>query len=90
MQNRVNEAIQTHYTRAELGEVILAALEKAGKDVNRLTPEDLAPIDAIGYPVFPGLTNRLGQAIHAAQPRWQPSRPPRYAACSGFPRSLRP
>jgi len=28
-----------------LGEVILAALEKAGKDVNRLTPEDLAPID---------------------------------------------
>jgi SAM-dependent methyltransferase len=45
MQTRVNEAIQTHYTRANLGEVILAALEKAGKDVNRLTPEDLAPID---------------------------------------------
>jgi len=45
MPNRVNEAIQTHYTRADLGAVILAALEKAGKDVNRLTPEDLAPID---------------------------------------------
>jgi ubiquinone/menaquinone biosynthesis C-methylase UbiE len=45
MQTRVNEAIQTHYTRANLGEVILAALEKAGKDLNRLTPEDLAPID---------------------------------------------
>jgi MPBQ/MSBQ methyltransferase len=45
MQIHVNEAIQTHYTRADLGEVILAALEKAGKDVNRLTPEDLAPID---------------------------------------------
>ncbi len=44
-QTRVNEAIQTHYTRADLGEVILAVLEKAGKDVNRLTPEDLAPID---------------------------------------------
>jgi len=28
-----------------LGEVILAALEKAGKNVNRLMPEDLAPID---------------------------------------------
>ncbi|HXG24091.1 MAG TPA: methyltransferase domain-containing protein [Chthonomonadales bacterium] len=42
---RVNEAIQTHYTRLDLGKVILAALEKAGKDVNRLTPEDLAPID---------------------------------------------
>ncbi|KPU60764.1 adoMet dependent proline di-methyltransferase family protein [Pseudomonas fluorescens] len=45
MQTRINEAIQTHYTRADLGDVILAALEKAGKDVNRLTPEDLAPID---------------------------------------------
>jgi len=45
MQTGVNEAIQTHYARADLGDVILAALEKAGKDVNRLTPEDLAPID---------------------------------------------
>jgi len=44
-QTGVNEAIQTHYTRADLGDVILAALEKAGKDVGRLTPEDLAPID---------------------------------------------
>jgi ubiquinone/menaquinone biosynthesis C-methylase UbiE len=42
---RVNEAIQAHYTRSDLGSVILAALEKAGKDLNRLTPEDLAPID---------------------------------------------
>lgn len=45
MQTRINEAIQTHYTRADLGDVILTALEKAGKDVNCLTPEDLAPID---------------------------------------------
>lgn len=44
-RTRVNEAIQTHYTRADLGEVILAALERAGKDVNHLMPEDLAPID---------------------------------------------
>lgn len=42
---RVNEAVQAHYTRSDLGSVILAALEKAGKDLNRLTPEDLAPID---------------------------------------------
>lgn len=42
---RVNEAIKTHYTRSDLGNVILAALERAGKDVNRLTPEDLAPVD---------------------------------------------
>ncbi|WP_409277037.1 class I SAM-dependent methyltransferase [Pseudomonas defluvii] len=45
MQTRVNEAIQTHYTRADLGDVILTALEKAGKDIDHLTPEDLAPID---------------------------------------------
>lgn len=45
MPTRVNEAIQTHYARSDLGNVILAALEKAGKDVNRLTLEDLAPVD---------------------------------------------
>ena len=43
--NQVNESIQEHYARSDLGKIILAALEKAGKDTNRLTPEDLAPID---------------------------------------------
>lgn len=42
---QVNESVQAHYTRPDLGSLILAALEKAGKDLNRLTPEDLAPID---------------------------------------------
>lgn len=42
---RVNETIQAHYTRSDLGSAILAALEKSGKDLDRLTPEDLAPID---------------------------------------------
>ena len=42
---RVNETIQAHYRRSDLGNAILAALEKAGKDLNNLTPEDLAPID---------------------------------------------
>jgi SAM-dependent methyltransferase len=42
---QVNETIQAHYTRSDLGSTILAALEKAGKDINRLTPEDLAPVD---------------------------------------------
>lgn len=45
MQTRINKVIQTHYTRVDLGDVILTALEKAGKDINHLTPEDLAPID---------------------------------------------
>jgi len=43
--NQLNEGIQQHYTRSDLGNIILAALEQAGKDLNRLTPEDLAPID---------------------------------------------
>jgi MPBQ/MSBQ methyltransferase len=34
-----------HYTRKDLGDVILAALGKAGKDIDNLKPEDLAPID---------------------------------------------
>lgn len=45
MENLVNKTIQTHYTRSDVGHAILAALEKAGKDVNRLTLEDLAPVD---------------------------------------------
>lgn len=45
MPNRVNDEIQAHYSRPEIGSVILAALEKAGKDLGRLTLEDLAPID---------------------------------------------
>ena len=44
-QTGVNQAIETHYTRADLGDVILAALANAGKDVNRLTPAELAPVD---------------------------------------------
>lgn len=45
MQKSVSEAVQTHYTRSDLGDLIMAALEKAGKDVSRLSPEDLVPID---------------------------------------------
>jgi MPBQ/MSBQ methyltransferase len=45
----VKEATMTdlveHYARADLPSAILAALRAAGKDVERLTPEDLAPID---------------------------------------------
>jgi len=45
MASGVNNAIQTHYTRPDLGNAILEALERAGKDTDRLTLEDLAPID---------------------------------------------
>jgi ubiquinone/menaquinone biosynthesis C-methylase UbiE len=37
--------VEQHYTSRDLGEVILAALRGMGKDINHLTPDDLAPAD---------------------------------------------
>jgi ubiquinone/menaquinone biosynthesis C-methylase UbiE len=45
MANELNQNIQEHYSRADVGKQILAALQQMGKDIDRLTPEDLAPID---------------------------------------------
>jgi SAM-dependent methyltransferase len=39
--NRVEE----HYASEDLGAAILAALQAAGKDLDHLTPDDLAPVD---------------------------------------------
>lgn len=41
----LNEDIKQHYTRSDLGNAILTVLASAGKDINNLKPEDLAPID---------------------------------------------
>ena len=40
-----DDPVETHYTSTELGATILAALKAAGKDLDRLTPDDLAPVD---------------------------------------------
>lgn len=46
MQNRMHHNnVVRHYARQDLGEVILTALGKAGKDLNNLKPMDLAPLD---------------------------------------------
>jgi SAM-dependent methyltransferase len=47
MQVTDTEAITGHYGRANLGAVILAALEAAGKDIDHLTPEDLEAVDEL-------------------------------------------
>ena len=39
------QPVEDHYTRSDLREVILAALKVAGKDIDHLTPDDLAPVD---------------------------------------------
>ncbi len=42
---RYVEALNTHYGRHGLGDAILAGLRAAGKDLSRLAPDDLAPVD---------------------------------------------
>ena len=39
------QAVAGHYKKRALGDTILAALKAAGKDIERLTPDDLAPVD---------------------------------------------
>src|SRR6516164_6395930 len=39
------QAVANHYKKRALGDVILAALKAAGKDIEHLTPDDLAPVD---------------------------------------------
>ncbi|MBI2526303.1 MAG: methyltransferase domain-containing protein [Candidatus Rokubacteria bacterium] len=41
----LKDEVTRHYARGDLASVILTALTGAGKDVEHLTPEDLAPID---------------------------------------------
>jgi ubiquinone/menaquinone biosynthesis C-methylase UbiE len=43
--SRSPQAVAEHYKRRALGDVILAALKAAGKDIEHLTPDDLAPVD---------------------------------------------
>jgi len=37
--------VEAHYARRDLGDIILAALKQAEKDIDHLTPDDLAPVD---------------------------------------------
>jgi sarcosine/dimethylglycine N-methyltransferase len=37
--------VENHYTTSALGATILAALQRIGKDIDHLTPDDLAPVD---------------------------------------------
>ena len=45
MPFQLNESIQEHYARQDLGNRIIGALAQAGKDLDRLRPEDLAAVD---------------------------------------------
>ena len=39
------QVVADHYGRRALGDVILRALKETGKDIEHLTPDDLAPVD---------------------------------------------
>src|SRR5207244_12400350 len=39
------QMVADHYKKRALGDAILAGLKAAGKDIERLTPDDLAPVD---------------------------------------------
>src|SRR5947208_11436454 len=43
--SRSPQAVAEHYKKRALGDAILTALKAAGKDIERLTPDDLAPVD---------------------------------------------
>lgn len=65
----VEQAVARHYMHGDLGNVILAALAAAGKDLDRLRPEDLAPVDEFhvrGREATVELGARLGlqEAMH--------------------------
>ena len=55
--------IAAHYSPQGLYETILAALKQAGKDMERLTPDDLAPVDEFhtrGHAVTVEMANAAG------------------------------
>ena len=39
------DQVAAHYARSDIGETILQAMRAAGKDIERLTPDDLAEVD---------------------------------------------
>ena len=61
----IERRVAEHYTRSDLASTILGALRAAGKDVDRLSLEDLAPVDEFhvrGRPATAELADGLGLA----------------------------
>ncbi|MBP2290338.1 class I SAM-dependent methyltransferase [Azospirillum rugosum] len=58
----IEQQVAEHYGRSDLASDILGALERAGKDIDRLRPEDLAAIDEFHIRGREA-TDELGQAL---------------------------
>jgi MPBQ/MSBQ methyltransferase len=63
------DPVEIHYTRDDLGTVILAALKAAGKDLDHLTPDDLAPVDEFHGGQRPA-TVRLAELVGFTGTEW--------------------
>jgi hypothetical protein len=56
----LNQTIQEHYAKPDLGTRILAALEQSGKDIDRLTPEE--PVAGAGCELAGPRARRMTEA----------------------------
>ena len=56
-------SVERHYTRSNLENTILTALKNAGKDVDQLTVDDLAPIDEL-HPLGREATANLASLLN--------------------------
>ncbi len=68
----IEQRVAEHYTRSDLASTILGALRAAGKDVDRLSLEDLAPVDEFhvrGRPATVELAGRARARSRHARPR---------------------
>src|SRR5260221_6297450 len=61
--SRSPQAVAEHYKQRGVGDALLAALQAAGKDVDHLTPDDLAPVDEF-HSGGRNATVRLAQLAH--------------------------
>ncbi|MGH7114030.1 MAG: methyltransferase domain-containing protein [Stellaceae bacterium] len=61
--------VENHYTSGDLGAAILAALQRMGKDIEHLTPDDLAPVDEFHGGQRPA-TIRLAELLHLGSSQW--------------------
>lgn len=58
----LDEKVSTHYASGELGQAILDALAADGKDIDKLTLKDLAPVDAFHIGGWEA-TERMGRSL---------------------------
>ena len=61
--------VERHYSRSDLGDAILRALADSGKDIERLTPADLAPVDGFHTRGIEATRERLDEARGLVGPR---------------------